>query len=425
MPHGHCSLYSKIIAPFLVMAHFVMKSHSDGEYAKTFMLDVANDLFDDFSDKDKIIKQIKDMSLSANTVHDCTIMMANQVEETQVKAINAAPYFSLALDESTDLSHLSQFSVSARYAAGDTLHEESLAVLPIKRSTRGEDLFKSFTEFAKEKHLPMDKLISVCTDGAPCMVGKNRGFVGLLREHENRSILSFHCILHQEALCAQMCGEQLGEVMSLVIQVVNFIVARLELFIVDIETGRLLHFEKLREFKDQLAGFTSNLLQSFKARFEEFHEHTHLFKFITHPYECAVDKADLSYIPGVSIRDFEVDVADLKASDMWVDKFKSLNEDLERLAQQQAELANQLTVKTWNALPVTYHTRQRVSIAVLTMFGSTYACEQSFSHLKNIKTNLRSCLTDGSLNACMKLNLNALSNRLQTIINQVNHIKFT
>ncbi|XP_029452690.1 general transcription factor II-I repeat domain-containing protein 2A-like [Rhinatrema bivittatum] len=490
------------------------KPFTDGEYAKIFMLDVANELFDDFSDKDKIIKQIKDMPLSARTAHDRTILMANQIEATQVKDINAAPFFSLALDESTDVSHLSQFSVIARYAVSDTLREESLAVLPMKGTTRGEDLFKSFTELAKEKNLPMDKLISVRTDGAPCMVGKNRGFVALLREHEKRPILSFHCILHQEALCAQMCGEQLGEVMSLVIWVVNFIVARalndrqfktlldevgnnypglllhsnvrwlsrgkvlsrfaaclsesrtflemknvehpelantewllkfyylmdmtehlnqlnvkmqgvgntvlslqqavfafenkLELFIADIETGRLLHFEKLGEFKDactasdptqhldlqQLVGFTSNLLQSFKVRFGEFRERTHLFKFITHPHECAVDSADLSYIPGVSVRDFELQAADLKASDMWVNKFKSLKEDLERLARQQAELTSkhkwgemkklqptdQLIVKTWNALPVTYHTLQIVSIAVLTMFGSTYACEQSFSH---------------------------------------------
>ncbi|QQP31552.1 General transcription factor II-I repeat domain-containing protein 2-like [Caligus rogercresseyi] len=106
---------------------------------------------------------------------------------------------------------------------------------------------------------------------------------------------------------------------------------------------------------------------------------------------------------------------------MWVNKFKSLNEELEKLARQQAELASQhkwteikklphaddLIVKTWNALPVTYSTLQRVSVAVLTMFGSTYACEQSFSHLKHIKTNLRSRLTDESLNACMKLNLTA------------------
>uniref|UniRef100_A0A3B5AE07 DUF4371 domain-containing protein n=1 Tax=Stegastes partitus TaxID=144197 RepID=A0A3B5AE07_9TELE len=409
---------------------------TNGEYAKTFMLDEASERFDDLPNKDKIIKRIQDMPLSARTVHDRTIMMANQVEEI----------------------HLSQFSVIARYAAGDTLRKESLAVLPIKGSTRGEDLFKSFMEFAQEKKLPTDKLLSVCTDGAPCMVGKNKGFVALLREHENRPILSSHCM--QEALCAQMCDGQLGEVMSLVIRVINFIVARalndrkfktlldevgnnyhslplhsnvcwlsrgkvlshfaaclneirtslemkgsehpelaetewllkfyylvdvtehlnqlnvkmqgtgntvlslqqavfafenkLELFIMDLETGRSVHFEKLKQFKDactaseptqnfalhQLAGFTSSLLQSFKARFGEFREHTRLFKFITHP------NVTFLVSPPADHQNLE--------------------------------------------LPVTYHTLQRVSIAVLAMFGSTYACEQSFSHLKNIKPNLRS-----------------------------------
>lgn len=124
---------------------------TDGKNAKTFMLDVANELFDDLQNKDKIIKRIQDMPLSARTVHGCTIITANQVEETQVKGINTARVFPLALDESADVTHLAQFSVIARYAAGDTLRKENLAVLPIKGSTRGEDLFKSFMEFAHEK----------------------------------------------------------------------------------------------------------------------------------------------------------------------------------------------------------------------------------------------------------------------------------
>ena len=53
---------------------------------------------------------------------------------------------------------------------------------------------------------------------------ENIGFVALLREHENRPIQSFHCILHQETFCAQQWDEQLGEVLA--ISVVNFIVAR-------------------------------------------------------------------------------------------------------------------------------------------------------------------------------------------------------
>ena len=48
------------------------KPFTDGEYAKTFMLDVADELFDDLPNKDKIIKRIQDMPLSARTVHDRT-----------------------------------------------------------------------------------------------------------------------------------------------------------------------------------------------------------------------------------------------------------------------------------------------------------------------------------------------------------------
>lgn len=70
----------------------------------------------------------------------------------------------------------------------------------------------------------MGKLLSVCTDGAPCLVGNNKGFLALLHDHEKRPFQSFHCILHQEAICAQMRDSQLGKMMLLVIRVINFIV---------------------------------------------------------------------------------------------------------------------------------------------------------------------------------------------------------
>ena len=148
------------------------------------------------------------------------------MEETQLKDINAAPLFYLALNESTDVNHLSQFRVIVRYVVGDTLREESRAVLPMKGTTSWEDLFRSFIEFAKEKNLLKDKLVSGSTDGAPCIIEKNKGFVALLRGHENRPILGFHCILHQGALCDQLCGEQFGKVMDVVTSVIKFIFAR-------------------------------------------------------------------------------------------------------------------------------------------------------------------------------------------------------
>ena len=77
-------------------------------------------------------------------------------------------------------------------------------------------------EFAGEKHLPMNKRISLYTNGAPCMVGK-MGFLELLCEQEIRSILRFSCILHQEELYMQMYDKWIAKVMSLVIRVVNFL----------------------------------------------------------------------------------------------------------------------------------------------------------------------------------------------------------
>ena len=147
----------------------------------------------------------------------------------------------------------------------------------------------------------------------------------------------------------------------------------MKLFIVDVEIGRRLHFERLKELKDactarnftqhfdiqQQVGFTSNLLQSFKAHFGEFRERTILFKFITHPHECAVEKPDLSFIPDVSIRKLELEVADLKALDMWVKKLKSLNKDLEILARQQAQMDK--NEKTSICRPVDSQNLERVS----------------------------------------------------------------
>lgn len=515
------------------------KPFTDGEYVKSCMLNMATELFADFPNKEKIIQKIKDVPLSARTVHDRAVMMAHEIEGVQIQDITSADFFSLALDESTDTSNIAQLNIVGRYVSGDTMREEYLCSLPMNSTTKGEDVLTVFMNFADEKKLPLDKLVSVCTDGAPNMVGKRKGFVSLLCEKEKRCILSYHCALHQEALCAKSCGPELREVMSLVIKVVNFIVARalnerqfkellqetgnnysslllhnnvrwlsrgkvlarfaacldevkaflekkgavhpeltdqhwlckfyylvdltehlnqlntrmqghgntvlslcqavlafeskLELFINDIESGRLMHFDTLRAFREnqhaneptceielsQLTAFTSDLLMSFKARFVDFRAHRNLFRFITHPHETTLNDDQLSIIPGTSIANFELEMADLKSSDIWLCKFVTLNANLENVICQRELLAKQhkwndmgklqredtLILKTWNELPPNFETMRRVSTAVLTMFGSTYSCEQSFSHMNNIKSNQRSRLTCESLNACMKLNL--------------------
>nr|XP_014351068.1 PREDICTED: general transcription factor II-I repeat domain-containing protein 2-like [Latimeria chalumnae] len=202
------------------------KPFMDGEYVKRCMLNIGKELFEEFPNKDKILQQIKDRPLSAKTVHDQAVKMADQVDKQQIENMSSATYFSFALDESTDICDVAQLCILGRYICGNLVHEEMLAILPMKKQTRGKDILKTVMDFVSKKQIQLGKLVSVCTDGAPSMTGKHKGFVALLSEQQKRPILSFHCIVHQEALCAQSCGVKLSDIMALVVRIVNWILAR-------------------------------------------------------------------------------------------------------------------------------------------------------------------------------------------------------
>ena len=61
--------------------------------------------------------------------------------------------------------------------------------------TRGADILNAFKKCAK--------LISVCTDGAPDITGCNVGFCAQLEQFLGRTLLNYHCIIHQESLCGK------------------------------------------------------------------------------------------------------------------------------------------------------------------------------------------------------------------------------
>lgn len=63
------------------------------------------------------------------------------------------------------------------------------------------------------------------TGGAPAMMGKNSGFVQLLRKMLVRLVLAFHCVIHQENLCSKFSSNILNDVMSTVVKSFNEVVA--------------------------------------------------------------------------------------------------------------------------------------------------------------------------------------------------------
>ena len=202
------------------------KSFQDGEMVKEAFLQAADPLFRDFKNKTEIVSSIKALQLSRSTVTRHSEAMAEDLTRQLWTDIADCECFSLQLDESTDFSDTAQMCIFIRMVfANMTAKEELLTVLHMKEHTRGEDTFQSFKNFIEKTQLPVYKLVSITTDGAPAMIGRVNGFIAKCRQDDVfPDFLNYHCIIHQQALCAKMLN--MKEIMNVATKIACSIRAR-------------------------------------------------------------------------------------------------------------------------------------------------------------------------------------------------------
>ncbi|KAG8454178.1 hypothetical protein GDO86_000717 [Hymenochirus boettgeri] len=137
------------------------KPFEDGEMIKESFLEATDSLFDHFKNKSEIISAINSLQLSARTV------------TRRVEVI-------------VDLTDTSKLAMFVRMVFSDfEVKEELVKIIPLKGHTRGEDIYsKLFVE-----RIPVSKFFS------------------------------YHCIIHQQALCAKFLN--MNDVMKTVIKIVN------------------------------------------------------------------------------------------------------------------------------------------------------------------------------------------------------------
>ena len=167
------------------------KPLSDGEIVKRCAIEMAKAF-----GEDNMVGNFEAVSLSRRTVTRRIFDIQSHVEGKLKGIINDCKYFSLALDESTDVTDVSQLLIFTRTIDSSfEVHEELLKLVSLHNTTKGTDIFDAVNTVVVD-HGGFSKLSAVVTDGAPSMQGRRTGFVGLLREN-GVNCPALHCIIHQ------------------------------------------------------------------------------------------------------------------------------------------------------------------------------------------------------------------------------------
>ncbi|XP_037124343.1 general transcription factor II-I repeat domain-containing protein 2A-like [Syngnathus acus] len=212
---------SYIIANELVQAS---KPFADGEFVKTCMLKAAEVVCPEKR------PAFANISLTRNTVADRVTELSSDLSSQLKEKIKSFIAFSIAIDESTDVTDIAQLAIFIRGVDETlTITEELLELVPINDTTTAEDIFSALVGALDKVEADWSRAVSLATDGAPSMVGRKAGVATKVRDkvqtaNGGQEFWAFHCILHQEALCCKTL--QMDHVMSVVVKTVNFIRAR-------------------------------------------------------------------------------------------------------------------------------------------------------------------------------------------------------
>lgn len=194
------------------------KLFSNGKLVKRCAIEMAHSFNDE-----KMVNNFKSVSLSYQTVGRCLCdMMNDYVCGKLAELTERCKYFSLALDDSTDITDVSQLLLFVKTTDSTfAVDEELLDIVPLNFQIKASDIYAALVSVVN-KYGGFSKCSSVVTDGACVMTGTKSSLVALLKG-DGVDCYTFHCIIHhhQEELCGRFI--LINDAMKTVIKVINLI----------------------------------------------------------------------------------------------------------------------------------------------------------------------------------------------------------
>jgi len=138
---NHVIIEASHVASFLIAQS--NKPHTIREtLIKPCMLDCASIVLGKPAEQ-----KLRDISLSNNTVKRRIDDIAADIEEKVIAKIKESPFFSIQLDESTDVANISQLLVYSRYVHDKSIEEEFMFCQPLLTTTSAVDVIQLVDQY--------------------------------------------------------------------------------------------------------------------------------------------------------------------------------------------------------------------------------------------------------------------------------------
>ena len=116
------------------------------------------------------------------------------MEESLLKRLHKAPFFSTMADECTDVSTIEELTICCRWVESGVPEEHFNKILLLKKAN-AESIYSALVEYCREKNIQLGKLIGMGFDGAATFSGEKTGVQRKLNELSLCAIF-VHCRCH-------------------------------------------------------------------------------------------------------------------------------------------------------------------------------------------------------------------------------------
>ncbi|GBO40512.1 hypothetical protein AVEN_206316-1 [Araneus ventricosus] len=193
--------------------------------------------------------------------------MSSNVTHMQVEDIQLASALSLAIDKSCDIKDTAQVTLFVRYMSSQGPKEEKLGLLSLSGQTRGEDIANAVQKCLEDYGIDINKIVSIATDGARKVTYCNTLAKSL---SEIKTFINEKSIDHPELeedkwlqkfnfmvdttmklneLNLNLQGK--GNPANALLEDSSLFRKKITSFVEDMESGKLLHFKNLKQYRDE------------------------------------------------------------------------------------------------------------------------------------------------------------------------------